>query len=142
MTRWHTLSFSLVLFSTLGSLGVSHASADVIPMDVTECDMHAVGSACSDPAGPGVCTMSTCTRLDYASWNQDASLTPPSVTYDCVRCIAGGSSDAGSVGADAGSSSPPPASSSCSTNGVRTQSAWWIAMLALTAPLWASRRRR
>jgi hypothetical protein len=146
MTLRHTLSASC-LASALLALSAAPAAADVLPMDVTECDMHTVGSTCTDPAGGGVCTMSTCTRIDYAHWDRDASASPPSMVYDCVRCIVDGRSDSGTVpsdastvSADAGSAPAPTAS--CSASRAGTDGAWWLAVLAITAPLWLSRRRR
>lgn len=130
MTSRHTLR-TLTLLACLALPSI--AAADVIPMDVTACDMRSVGASCMDAMGTGICQASRCTRLDYT---QDASPGPGSVQYDCVRCVVGAPSDAGS--ADAGATPARP-TSSCSV-GHGAEGAWWIGALGLAAFL--ARRRR
>jgi hypothetical protein len=83
------------------------AVADVIPIDVAQCNTLSVGDSCAS----GTCQNSTCSRLDYAHWDRDASASPPSMTYACVRCLpgtgAGGSSSIGT--STAGSANKPDA---------------------------------
>lgn len=79
-----------LLISALASLAAyaSVARADVIPPDVADCSQAAsAGVSCRN--GAGVCVASTCSRLDYANWNRDASPSPPSVQYACLRCVSG-----------------------------------------------------
>jgi len=65
----------------------SVARADLVPPDVTECQSATAGASCR--GGAGTCVMDTCSRLDYANWNRDASPSPPSVQYACLRCVSG-----------------------------------------------------
>jgi MYXO-CTERM domain-containing protein len=85
----------LAFVVALLSLGIapSLAHADVVPPAEDACRVggagyRAVGTACSVTGTAGVCRDSTCSRLDYASWNRDASASPPSVDYACVTCVA------------------------------------------------------
>jgi hypothetical protein len=103
----------------LGS--ASLASADAVPPDVMVCDRQPVGAACFSDGVAGECAASRCTRLDYASWDRDASMTPPSVEYDCIRCNNGISH-----GDDAG---PHPGSPGhCSASHGSAGAGWILAM--------------
>lgn len=77
----------------------SGARADVVPPDVEACNGRAAGAACTVMGGAaGACRNDTCSRIDYAGWNRDASATPPTMQYPCVRCVAGATVDAGTSG--------------------------------------------
>lgn len=74
------------------------ARADVPPPDTFSCRNANEGDPC-DPddqgradAGPkrGTCRKTTCSRLDYGGWNRDASATPPTMNYECLKCMVGG----------------------------------------------------
>jgi hypothetical protein len=62
----HALASSALAFGlVLGTAGP--ARADVAPPNSTECDTKSPGDACTDESGkPGVCTASTCSKLDYS----------------------------------------------------------------------------
>lgn len=78
---------SLVAATVISLLSAS-AHADVIPMDVYACNKLSAGSPCENGAGgAGVCQDSTCSRLDYAHWDRDASASPPSTSYSCLKCV-------------------------------------------------------
>jgi hypothetical protein len=99
------------------------ARADVPPPDTLDCRTAKEGDACS-PDGqsadggtkPGACRKSTCTKLDYANWNKDASASPPSVEYECLKCVLG--SDGGATeGPGTGGSSGATGGAGGSTGG-------------------------
>jgi hypothetical protein len=105
-------------------LGSAPARADVPPPDTYSCMNLGVGAACdlqqTSPAhdgggGPrGVCGTATCSRLDYAHWDQDASASPPSMQYECLKCLAptdGGPADATAL------DGPPVADGAAGTGG-------------------------
>jgi MYXO-CTERM domain-containing protein len=142
MRTRHNLRDLFLFGLALATLAPASASADVIPMDVTACDMHTVGAACMDSEGSGICTMDTCHRLDYAHWDHDASASPPSMAYDCVRCVVGGPIDAGPSGGDDAGPSPmaPPPAARCAASPGTGGSAAWIAALGVALAL--ARRRR
>jgi hypothetical protein len=73
--------------------------ADVIPDEVAACQGKAAGDHCPQ----GACTKSTCTRLDYANWDRDASAAPPSKTESCLKCLPA-DDDAGADTGSAGKS--------------------------------------
>ncbi len=92
MKLLRALPLSLLLFAT-------PAAADVVPPEVSACQGRVAGAACGGELGvpAGVCRDDTCTRLDYLNWNRDASASPPTMQYPCVRCVSpadGGSGDA------------------------------------------------
>ena len=70
------------------------ARADVLPPEVQPCNGKQVGDACTYN-GSGTCQNQTCSRLDYANWNRDASSGPPSMTYTCLECLGGTGPDGG-----------------------------------------------
>jgi hypothetical protein len=90
------LPFSLVLGCSL--LVSAVALADVPPPDTFSCTKagSVAGSACTtDAQKAGVCQAKKCTRLDYSM--RDAGGPPPSVEYDCLTCVAGGTSSGGTT---------------------------------------------
>ena len=64
------------------------ARADVAPPETQPCQGKAAGDACVYN-GDGSCQNQTCSKADYAHWDRDASSGPPSMTYSCLKCIAG-----------------------------------------------------
>ena len=70
------------------------AHADLVPPEVPPCNGKQVGDACTYN-GSGTCRSQTCTRLDYTSFNHDASSGPTTVTYTCLECLGGTSPDGG-----------------------------------------------
>ena len=62
------------------------ARADVAPPDTSACAALSAGAACVYN-GTGTCQNSTCSKLDYANWDRDASASPPSMNYACLKCI-------------------------------------------------------
>ncbi len=138
--RFQTVLSHLTLVTALFLIS-SAAMADVIPPEESACDGKSPGDACTPPSG-GTCVASTCSRLDYEHWDRDASATPPSVSYDCVRCSTSGPVDAGSSGTDAGTSD---GGGGCSASGagslgwaVTLASVLGVALLQIVR----SRRRR
>jgi hypothetical protein len=93
--------------------------ADVAPPGSQAC----VGKASGDACEGGVCRAQRCTKLDYASWDRDAEVAPPTVSYDCVLCVPGGGSGGGGAGGQNGGSTAPSTPGedsgcgSCSTGG-------------------------
>jgi hypothetical protein len=83
----------LASFIAASLVTTSAAFADVISPDVSACQGKDVGSACTTRGAPGstdgACAKSTCSRIDYGSWNRDASSAPPTMEYECVRCVGG-----------------------------------------------------
>lgn len=74
------------------------ARADVPPPEVEACAGRGVGATCMVLGGAsGACQNATCTRIDYPGWNRDASATPPTMEYPCVRCVSGAAVDGGST---------------------------------------------
>jgi hypothetical protein len=78
-------SASLVALATLLA---TPARADVAPPETEPCQGKTTGDACVYN-GSGTCQTQTCSKLDYAHWDRDASSSPPSATYACLKCIAG-----------------------------------------------------
>ncbi|MEZ4389647.1 MAG: hypothetical protein R3A48_01015 [Polyangiales bacterium] len=113
------------------------ARADVTPPEVEACSGRSVGASCMVPGGAsGTCQSGTCTRIDYAGWNRDASAAPPTMEYPCVRCVSGAAVDGGSAVAsgDEGGCAVQP-------GGVaRAAGPWLIAALPF-ALLFARRRK-
>jgi len=125
------LPLSLFLFTAT-------AAADVVPPDVGACQGRAAGAACGgEPGVPaGVCRNDTCTRLDYLNWNRDASSSPPTMQYACVRCAAatdGGSADAGA---------PTPARGGCAVESTLGRRVGPWALVALVWAAFLGRKRR
>ena len=65
------------------------ARADIAPPETQPCLSKQAGDACAYNNASGTCLAQTCSKLDYANWDQDASSAPPSMTYACVECIVG-----------------------------------------------------
>lgn len=80
------LSLVLALLAPLA------ARADGLPPWETACYGKTAGAECTG----GLCQASKCSRIDYKSWDQDASDSPPSIKVDCVLCV------------DAGAAAPAP----------------------------------
>ena len=66
------------------------ARADLIPPEVGACQAKQAGDTCTY-TNSGTCQNQTCSKLDYANWDRDASSGPPSTTYACLKCMAGSS---------------------------------------------------
>ena len=151
--------FSLALAgSVLGT--TSLAAADALPPEAAACGATSkAGDACSyaDYSGSGqltgTCKASKCTKLDYSSWDRDASSSPPSVQYDCLVCD--GAAPAAEKAADGSTTAPaqngqPSASSASSDDGggcsvgggAAKQAAPWLVAFAAAAVVTAVGRRR
>lgn len=136
MFRVSTLT-SLLAGSILGvSCFVSVvAHADVISPEEDACRGKSAGASCTATSGDkkiaGACAAATCSRLDYGSWNRDASPSPPSKDYPCVTCQAGG----GSVPAD-------DVGCSVSSNLARTAAPFGLAAIPAVVVALVRRRRR
>ena len=133
-----------VMILLVGWFVATPAVADVIPPDVYQCNNLSAGDTCA----AGKCQTSTCSKLDYSHWDRDASASPPSMTYSCLKCTASG----GGSGIGGGSSSTtsststkvdgtadangPQGSCGCSVVG-RTMNgiAPWLLLGALWLPL-------
>lgn len=64
------------------------ALADVPPPEAEACWRKTVGEPCTF-GGAGTCQDGTCSKLDYLSWDRDASASPPFASYACVKCVTG-----------------------------------------------------
>ncbi|MBN2574895.1 MAG: hypothetical protein JXP73_10055 [Deltaproteobacteria bacterium] len=133
--------FSAVLF--LGNA----ARADVPPPETEPCVGKQVGDACVYN-GSGTCQNQTCSKLDYASWDRDASSSPPSTTYACVKCVVGtptetNTATATNTNADGGE--PPSEEDSGCSIGRRTTAKrvvpWLLAATFSLLFLYGRRRR-
>ncbi len=75
---------------TLALVTAAPARADVVPPEVTACSGKEIGAACSQPDSvAGACAKGTCSKLDYSRWDRDAMSSPPTMQYECVKCVAG-----------------------------------------------------
>lgn len=136
----HLFFFSIAL-SSLIVMGASPAFADVIPPDQSACEGRAAGAACAAVSG-GICQADTCSRLDYESWDRDASATPPLTTFDCLRCVnpTTGEEDSGPpTVVDAGTSG---GSGGCSSAGAASSGLFAIVLAPLAGLALAFRKRR
>ena len=123
----------------------SPARADVAPPETQPCVGKAAGAACVYN-GNGTCQTQTCSKLDYANWDRDASSSPPSTTYTCVKCLIGtttGTDTATNTSADGG---PPSVndSGSCSIGRqatVKRVAPWFLAGAFSLLFLFGRRRR-
>jgi hypothetical protein len=100
----------------------SLAFADVPPPNSSGCTNKAAGAACMDDAkANGTCQKDTCSRLDYGALldaGPDASGMPKSVSYDCLKCVAGsGTSSGSSSGASSGSTAAKDGGCALGTQG-------------------------
>ena len=118
------------------------AFADVTPPDVSACSGKSAGAACAPSAGVvGACVASKCSRFDYGSWDRDASSTPPTVEYACVRCVAGATpADAGS-GTDAGTTPAASDDSGGCSLAARKAGPWALAVVPALVLAFVERRR-
>lgn len=126
---------TLALFAAL-TLLADAAAADVPPPGLDECRGHDAGSSCTFMGAAGTCRATTCSRIDYAGWDRDASSTPPTLNYACTLCVTGGASDASTTPAT------PASSGGCSVGDAsRAVGPWAIAAVPLALLLLARRRR-
>jgi hypothetical protein len=128
----------------------SPARADMVPPETQPCVGKAAGDACVY-IGAGTCQNQTCSKLDYANWDRDASSSPPSMTYACVKCIAGTSTDTGTntntaTNTNTDGGAPPPAKDdgACSIGKQATAKriAPWLLAGAFSLLFVVARRRR
>jgi hypothetical protein len=137
------------------SLLTSLAFADAIAPDEGACPSKTAGVACKIGSKNGTCVNATCTRLDYANWDRDATAGPPSKQEPCVLCNTDGGVvdpvDAGPAdAAHALGAEPPTTPTSASSTGCSVAAAVGLkaaAPLALAAVvplgiLLLGRRRR
>lgn len=144
------------------------ARADVPPPDTLSCRMASEGDPC-DPDGvmtpdggtrTGTCRKATCSRLDYANWNRDASASPPTMSYECLKCTVGGDGGTADVaprtdgaapatggsggqgGSATGGSSGAGDDSGCSMGGGPRALGPWVLAGGFAAAVWFGRRRR
>jgi len=107
----------LAVASFLAAIALSSsARADVPPPDTLSCRTASEGDSC-DPDDQakidgglkrGTCRKATCSRLDYGNWNRDASATPPTMSYECLKCL---------LGNDGGADFAPPADAAVPATG-------------------------
>lgn len=119
----------------------SPALADVILPEESACQAREAGDACTAVSG-GICQADTCTRLDYESWDRDASASPPSMSYDCLRCVnpTTGEVDSGPpTDVDAGMSG---GGGGCSIAGAGSPGLFAVALAPLAGLALLRRRRR
>ena len=110
----------LALFSVLACF-VAPVRADLIPPENQPCEFKQAGAACVLRDVAGTCQTRTCSRLDYAHWDRDASPSPPSTTYACLQCVVGSSTNTGtSSGTSSGTGT---SSATVSATGTDTGSA-------------------
>jgi hypothetical protein len=159
--------FSFVVVATSLTLLPARARADLPPPDTLSCHTASVGDPC-DPDGQatdggtkaGTCQKATCTRLDYANWNRDASAAPPTMDYECLKCViardagtdaasatggAGGAATGGSGGAAAtggAAGGAPKSDSGCAVSGPGTAFGPWLLAGGFATAVWFARRRR
>ena len=79
---------SLPLLSIAMLLG-PQALADSIPPEIDACLKKQVGDTCANGLIPGTCQSSTCLGVDFASWDRDASSSPPLINHTCLMCLPG-----------------------------------------------------
>lgn len=132
--RMHRFALTSVFVASL--VTTSAAFADVTPPDVSACAGKSVGAACTNGTSAGACASGKCTKIDYSKWDRDASPSPPTVEYDCVKCVGGASPDAG------GQTSSGDDSGGCSLSARRLGSWALSAVPAIALALFERRRRR
>jgi hypothetical protein len=133
-------------FLCASALFASPSRADVAPPETQPCVGKATGAACVYN-GNGTCQTETCSKLDYANWNRDASSWPPSKTYTCLKCLIGTTTDTNTVTStesDGGGDAPSYADSSCSISrqGTAKRIAPWLMAGAFSLLFLFGRRRR
>lgn len=149
-----TILACAVAFAAFAGTVERTAFADVLPPDTQACgntgsgkiDEGKVGTACqTGSGGAGKCLTSKCSKLDYAGWDRDASPSPPTVEYDCLKCtLPAATGGEGGTSADAGStsSSSGGSASGCNTAGatVRTVGPWLLGLVVALAMRARSKR--
>lgn len=80
----HPTQLALSVAFTL--FGILPAHADVPPPETQPCTGKQAGTACTYQSKAGTCQNGTCSKLDYLSWDRDASASPPTTSYACVKC--------------------------------------------------------
>jgi cobalamin biosynthesis Mg chelatase CobN len=85
----------LLSFICVATLFVgSDARADVPPPETEPCLNKTAGAACVyGDGGTGTCQEQTCSKIDYLGWDRDASSSPPTASYACLKCITGTTSN-------------------------------------------------
>lgn len=115
--------FTLLAIATTTLLLGSLAQADLAPPDTEPCVGKAEGDACTY-GGAGTCRQLTCSKLDYANWNRDASAGPPTTTYACMTCVTATTTGTGTSTASTTSTGTTTAgtTSTSTTTGTSTSS--------------------
>jgi hypothetical protein len=144
-------TLSLVCIATL--FAAARARADVPPPETEPCAAKAAGAECTY-LGPGVCQEGTCSKPDYSKWDRDASSSPPTTTYPCLKCVIGtatntattspiatDTSTSSQTGTDTSSSSD---SGWCSVGKGSAASRWvpWLMAAAFSLLFLVGRRRK
>jgi hypothetical protein len=80
------LAISLAIMLSIPLLAVP-ARADIVPPETSACTSKQDGNTCAYNGSTGICHNQSCSKLDYAHWDQDASTSPPTMTYVCLMCI-------------------------------------------------------
>lgn len=129
---------AFVLVSTVLCASEQIARADVLPPENAACSGAKAGQSCTNPqsGAAGTCQASKCDQKDYANWDRDASVGPPTIQVDCMTCTAGG----GSTTTDGGDSGDSGDSGGCSASGAARGAAPWL--LAFAAAFLVSARRK
>jgi hypothetical protein len=138
-----TLHLALVL-SAVGFVALP-ARADMAPPENEPCLGKAAGAACTYGSA-GTCQSQTCTKLDYAGWNHDASAGPPSTSYACVQCVTGTSTstNTGTNTNTDGGDSPSNGDGACTIGkqSSTTRVAPWLLAAAFSSLFLIGRKRR
>jgi hypothetical protein len=140
------LAAFVLVASTFASVfaTASVAHADVVPPDEEPCTGKVAGDSCSFSGKDSTCVTSKCTRRDYASWDRDASDSPPTREVDCLKCgesTSTGTADAAPV-ADGGTTTAPAGKGGCAVASPHARRVGPWALAALPAALLALARRR
>lgn len=107
---------------------IPRARADVVPPGFQACVGKTAGTRCAS----GVCRATTCSKLDYASWDRDAEPVPPTAHYACVLCVPDDGSAADSAPEDSG----------CAAGGSAASGGGAALGFALVMGLWLGGRLR
>ena len=121
------------------------ARADIPPPEVEPCQGKTAGTACVYN-GAGTCQDQTCDKADLSHWDHDASSSPPTTSYACLKCI-GGTDTNTSTSTVTNTDGGPPAndSGSCSIGRqatVKRMAPWFLAGAFSLLFLFARRRRQ
>ena len=101
----------------------------------------------------GTCRKATCSRLDYAHWDRDASAAPPTMEYECLKCVVGGDAGTDAAAATGGAATggsggaatggaPAKSDSGCNVSGQGAAFGPWLLGGAFAAVVLFARRRR